>query len=57
MLDIGECPYPSLTDASEDREMCRLEEQMISEADVCLIHGQLPQDFHICGKMCGVHIC
>ncbi len=32
VLDIGECPYPSLTDASEDREMCRLEEQMISEA-------------------------
>ncbi len=32
VLDIGECPYPSLTDASEDRAMCRLEEQMISEA-------------------------
>jgi predicted ArsR family transcriptional regulator len=32
VLDIGECPYPSLTDASEDRDMCRLEEQMISEA-------------------------
>lgn len=32
VLDIGMCPYPSLTDASEDRAMCRLEEQMISEA-------------------------
>lgn len=32
VLDIGACPYPSLTDASEDRAMCRLEEQMISEA-------------------------
>jgi predicted ArsR family transcriptional regulator len=32
VLDIGTCPYPSLTDASEDRAMCRLEEQMISEA-------------------------
>ena len=32
VLDIGVCPYPSLTDASEDRAMCRLEEQMISEA-------------------------
>ncbi len=32
VLDIGACPYPSLTDASEDRQMCRLEEQMISEA-------------------------
>ena len=32
VLDIGACPYPSLTDASADRAMCRLEEQMISEA-------------------------
>ena len=32
VLDIGACPYPSLTDASKDRAMCRLEEQMISEA-------------------------
>jgi predicted ArsR family transcriptional regulator len=32
VLDIGVCPYPSLTDTSDDRAMCRLEEQMISEA-------------------------
>lgn len=32
VLDIGACPYPSLTDVSEDRAMCRLEEQMLSEA-------------------------
>lgn len=32
VLDMGSCPYPSLTDASEDRAMCRLEEQMLSEA-------------------------
>ncbi len=32
VLDIGMCPFPTLTDASDDREMCRLEEQMISEA-------------------------
>ncbi|MEM1068303.1 MAG: MarR family transcriptional regulator [Planctomycetota bacterium] len=32
VLDIGSCPYPSLTDASDDRAMCRLEEKMISEA-------------------------
>lgn len=32
VLDICACPYPSLTDTSEDRAMCRLEEQMISEA-------------------------
>jgi predicted ArsR family transcriptional regulator len=32
VLDMGACPYPSLTDVSEDRAMCRLEEQMISEA-------------------------
>jgi len=32
VLDIATCPYPSLTSASEDRSMCRLEEQMLSEA-------------------------
>lgn len=32
VLDIGVCPFPTLTDASDDRAMCRLEEQMISEA-------------------------
>lgn len=32
VLDIATCPYPSLTDASDDRTMCRLEEKMISEA-------------------------
>lgn len=32
VLDMGACPYPSLTDTSEDRAMCRLEERMISEA-------------------------
>lgn len=32
VLDIGACPYPSLTDMADDRSMCRLEEQMISEA-------------------------
>ncbi|QDT09440.1 helix-turn-helix transcriptional regulator [Planctomycetes bacterium K23_9] len=32
VLDIGACPYPTLTDVSDDRSMCRLEEQMFSEA-------------------------
>jgi predicted ArsR family transcriptional regulator len=32
VLDISSCPYPTLTDTSEDRVMCRLEEQMFSEA-------------------------
>lgn len=32
VLDIGSCPYPSLTEASEDRAMCRLEEKIFSEA-------------------------
>jgi predicted ArsR family transcriptional regulator len=32
VLDIGMCPFPTLTDVSDDRAMCRLEEQMISEA-------------------------
>jgi predicted ArsR family transcriptional regulator len=32
VLDVGSCPFPSLTEASEDRAMCRLEEKMFSEA-------------------------
>lgn len=32
VLDIEACPYPSLTEVSDDRAMCRLEEQMLSEA-------------------------
>jgi predicted ArsR family transcriptional regulator len=32
VLDICSCPYPTLTDSSEQRAMCHLEEQMISEA-------------------------
>ncbi len=32
VLDFGLCPYPALTDTSDDRAMCRLEEEMISEA-------------------------
>lgn len=32
VLDITACPYPNLTDDSSDRSMCRLEEQMLSEA-------------------------
>ena len=32
VLDICVCPFPTLTDTSDDRAMCRLEEQMISEA-------------------------
>lgn len=32
VLDIGCCPFPSLTDESDERVMCRLEEQMLSEA-------------------------
>ena len=32
VLDIESCPYPSLTDASSDRAMCKLEEKMLTEA-------------------------
>ena len=32
VLDIGVCPYPSLSEADAERSMCRLEEQMFSEA-------------------------
>ena len=38
VLDISLCPYPSLTDVSDDRAMCRLEEQMISEALGAPVH-------------------
>ena len=32
VLDIGQCPFPTLADVSDQRAMCRLEEEMISEA-------------------------
>lgn len=32
VLDVGSCPYPSMTEASDDRAMCKLEEKMFSEA-------------------------
>ena len=32
VVDMGNCPFPTLTDLSKDRSMCRLEERMISEA-------------------------
>ena len=32
VLDINACPYPSLTADATDRAMCKLEEQMLSEA-------------------------
>ncbi|MEC8475413.1 MAG: ArsR family transcriptional regulator [Planctomycetota bacterium] len=32
VVDMGSCPFPTLTDLSRDRSMCRLEERMISEA-------------------------
>ncbi len=32
VLDVGSCPYPSMTEASGDRAMCKLEEKMFSEA-------------------------
>ena len=32
VLDICACPFPTLTEVSDDRAMCRLEEQMISKA-------------------------
>lgn len=32
VLDINACPYPTLADGSDDHSMCRLEEQVLSEA-------------------------
>jgi len=32
VLDMNSCPYPNLTDDSEQRAMCHLEEEMLSEA-------------------------
>lgn len=46
VLDVPACPYPSLRDATEDRSMCRLETEMLSEAlgqpirlSSCLLDG------------------
>ena len=59
VLDIGACPYPSLTDTSEDRAMCRLEEQMFSEAlgeevhlSSCRLDGDRLLSIH-CGQSLG----
>ncbi|KAA5544315.1 winged helix-turn-helix transcriptional regulator [Roseiconus nitratireducens] len=32
VLDISSCPYPTFADGSHDHSMCRLEEQVLSEA-------------------------
>lgn len=32
VLDLHSCPYPHLTDADDERTMCKLEEELISEA-------------------------
>ncbi len=32
VLDICACPYPTLRDNPEDRSLCKMEEQMLSEA-------------------------
>ncbi len=32
VLDIGACPYPTLRHAPDDRSLCKLEEEMFSEA-------------------------
>jgi predicted ArsR family transcriptional regulator len=32
VLDFQACPYPALRDSTEDRSMCKLETQMLSEA-------------------------
>jgi predicted ArsR family transcriptional regulator len=46
VLDVPACPYPALRDATEDRSMCRLETEMLSEAlgqpirlSSCLLDG------------------
>lgn len=47
VLGITACPYPDLTDVSEQRSMCQLEEQMLSEAlgqPVELTHCRLDGD-------------
>ncbi len=32
VLDITSCPFPTMADGSDDHSMCRLEEQLLSEA-------------------------
>lgn len=46
VLDVPACPYPALRDATEDRSMCQLETEMLSEAlgrpirlSSCLLDG------------------
>ncbi len=38
VLDIGACPYPTLRDHPEDRSLCKMEEEMLSEALGATVH-------------------
>ncbi len=38
ILDIAACPYPTLRDHPDDRTMCRMEEEMISQALGAPVH-------------------
>lgn len=38
VLDIGSCPYPTLRDDPADRSLCKMEEEMLSEALGAPVH-------------------
>lgn len=38
VLDICACPYPTLRDTPEDRSLCKMEEEMLSEALGSQVH-------------------
>jgi len=38
VLDIGSCPYPTLRDDPQDRSLCKMEEEMLSEALGSRVH-------------------
>jgi predicted ArsR family transcriptional regulator len=50
VLDIGACPYPTLRDTPHDRSLCKMEEEMLSEA--------LGEPVHLTScKLDGDHCC
>lgn len=56
VLDMHACPYPNLTDEDQRRDMCQLEQEMLSEALGQQMHlSQCQLDGHTCCQFAPVH--
>ena len=56
VLDMHACPYPHLTDEDQRRDMCQLEQEMLSEALGQQMHlSRCQLDGHNCCQFAPVH--